>query len=307
MDENEHGKKLMWLFVVRLTELKSAVGPDGKAVCSRRVDFQIQDLLDLRQGRWQKKMLKEAAKSIAGIRRDAEVEAKTKAKTGKDMFTTEIAGQRPACIVEASKKETAKQAAGAKEVPSTPDWDAAYVKKLFGYFCEDRDGDDLAIQWKKGAPGAAEARMATDTLLDIGFSDRSKGDAAADAIATLVSRGALGWSILGEALARPLETLDDLKMDIPFCDVFVQGLVAKLLHATGRNFDTRILTHLPPASESTWNVLCGALRTLKEFTLMDPIETALRATPQLADILCKARGLRPAHLRKQLRAEGLLP
>merc|ERR1719203_2401793 len=47
LDDKDHGRKLMLQFTARLMELKQAKGPDGKGSFSKRVQFKIQDLLDL--------------------------------------------------------------------------------------------------------------------------------------------------------------------------------------------------------------------------------------------------------------------
>merc|ERR1712183_385570 len=48
----EQGKRLMSQFLARLLELKRSKLPSGSAAYSKRVQFQIQDLLDLQQRGW---------------------------------------------------------------------------------------------------------------------------------------------------------------------------------------------------------------------------------------------------------------
>merc|ERR1719491_1798365 len=81
-------------------DLKKAHDPrTGKAFFDKRIQFKIQDLIDLRGNNWQKKLFKEQAKTKDEIRKDAAKEAKSAAKGGQDaMFTTQVAGQRPAYI-----------------------------------------------------------------------------------------------------------------------------------------------------------------------------------------------------------------
>ena len=50
---------------------------------SKRIQFQIQDLLDLRDNKWQKKLFKEQAKTKDDVRKDAQKEARMQAKGGK--------------------------------------------------------------------------------------------------------------------------------------------------------------------------------------------------------------------------------
>merc|ERR1711972_1160187 len=56
LEATTQGQVLMQKFIARLMDLKRATGADGKQI-AKRVQFQIQDLLDLRQNGWQKKMM----------------------------------------------------------------------------------------------------------------------------------------------------------------------------------------------------------------------------------------------------------
>merc|ERR1719195_474317 len=76
LDDKEQGRKLMLQFATRLMELKRSTRPDGKAFLSKRTQFQIQDVLDLRANNWQKKTLKETAKKMSDIRNDGMAETK---------------------------------------------------------------------------------------------------------------------------------------------------------------------------------------------------------------------------------------
>jgi len=56
--------------LVRLTCLKTMKSGDRKPYLSRRLQFQIQDLLDLRANGWEKKAFKEEAKTLDSLRED---------------------------------------------------------------------------------------------------------------------------------------------------------------------------------------------------------------------------------------------
>merc|ERR1719245_2547434 len=71
LDATPHGKLLMSQFSARLVDLKRTVLGDGKPDFSRRIQFLIQDLVDLRANSWQKKLFKEQAKTKQEVRRDA--------------------------------------------------------------------------------------------------------------------------------------------------------------------------------------------------------------------------------------------
>merc|ERR1712242_343439 len=188
-------------------ELKRATAPDGKPCFSKRVQFQIQDLLDLRQSGWRKKMFKETAKTTSEIRNDHNTEARLKAKRGQDaMFVTQIAGAKPAYMENVIKE--ARQMPK-REAPQKQEWDQAYVKKLLSYYFEDKDGNELESKWKEGTPNAKEVKAALDTMIEVGFSDREKCDMVADAICELLQRRCLSWTQLDATLSGQLEFLEE--------------------------------------------------------------------------------------------------
>merc|ERR1711920_543197 len=68
LENLEHGRKILCRVASRLMGPKWSVSPDGQAFLSKRVQFQIQGVLDLRANNWQKKMFKETAKKTSDIR-----------------------------------------------------------------------------------------------------------------------------------------------------------------------------------------------------------------------------------------------
>lgn len=80
----------------RLKELKGRKGENGKLVLSKRVQFQIQDLLDIRSAGWAKKTFKTSAKTKEEIRLEQSRELAAAAK-GKEVDGAErvIVGKRP--------------------------------------------------------------------------------------------------------------------------------------------------------------------------------------------------------------------
>merc|ERR1712093_339528 len=62
-EETEKDKTQLTVILDRLTSLKSMKGADGKALLSKRVQFQIQDLVDLRANKWKGRGFKEEAKT----------------------------------------------------------------------------------------------------------------------------------------------------------------------------------------------------------------------------------------------------
>ncbi|OLP95545.1 Eukaryotic translation initiation factor isoform 4G-2 [Symbiodinium microadriaticum] len=100
LDENTHGENLMNSFQARLKDLSKHLSSDGKQAFSKRIRFAIEDLLDLRKNKWQKKVFKEQAMKINEVKESAKDSGKTYGgkpapETG---FSTHIAGQKPSYI-----------------------------------------------------------------------------------------------------------------------------------------------------------------------------------------------------------------
>jgi len=103
----------------RLKDLKSQKNKAGKDILSKRIQFQIQDLLDTRQNKWAKKTFKAAAKTKEEIRADAERDERMKER-GKEVPTAEI--------VIAGKKTVAKDSASAASASQDGTWDVVKTK-----------------------------------------------------------------------------------------------------------------------------------------------------------------------------------
>jgi hypothetical protein len=73
-DKSEKDKVQLGLFFGRLQDLKKFKRPDGKPCLSRRLQFSIQDLVDMRNSGWAKSKHKEVARTIAEVAEDAKRE-----------------------------------------------------------------------------------------------------------------------------------------------------------------------------------------------------------------------------------------
>jgi len=91
LEKTPQGEALITKFASRLMDLKRLQGADSKPALSKRVQFGIQDLLDLRKNGWRKKMLRDQAKKIDDVRRDAVMTGHTPSAT----FQTATMGMRP--------------------------------------------------------------------------------------------------------------------------------------------------------------------------------------------------------------------
>merc|ERR1712232_844672 len=174
LENTTHGKMLMGQFAARLQDLKYTKNEKTGAVAySKRIQFQIQDLVELRNNNWQKKLLKEQAKTRDEVRKDAARESRMKA--GEVLFETKTAGVRPAYIDELKAAKPSKS----KTESSRPNWDQAYVKRAFQYFAEEKNADHLKEMWLKPQPASSQSKQGVEWLCEVGFTDKQKEDVIA--------------------------------------------------------------------------------------------------------------------------------
>jgi hypothetical protein len=81
-DKLEKDKVQLNIFFARLSDLKKYKTPEGKPCLSKRIQFQIQDLMDMRAGGWAKSKHKEVAKTMAEVAREQEREEREAALAG---------------------------------------------------------------------------------------------------------------------------------------------------------------------------------------------------------------------------------
>jgi len=305
LDGTTHGKLLMSQFSARLVDLKRTSGPDGKGTFSKRIQFQIQDLLDLRANGWQKKLFKEQAKTKQDIRRDAINDQRQQAKGAEVMFSTTTAGMRPSYIDEfkTAKPPRAKM----QDSTAKPVFDQAFVRRMFQYYAEEKNGEALEQEWNRASPSPKEAKQGVEWLLEVGFNDAQKEDVVAETVTELVLRRVVAWDLLRDVLGVYLEGLEDMRMDVPQADIFFHSLLSRLLLATGNHFNPTILRPLPleHSGEFSWGLLVGALQKVKARGGANAVREAL-AIQALSEAACKARKCAGQELKRHLSEEGVL-
>lgn len=106
LDSTDAGKRALGQVFGRLLDLKQCTLAGGKSLYSKRVQFRIQDLLEIRANGWTLKTFKAAAKTKEEIRLDQNKQLAMQAK-GKDVNGAEqvVVGQRPLYIAAASKED----------------------------------------------------------------------------------------------------------------------------------------------------------------------------------------------------------
>jgi len=101
------GKQAIISVAGRLLDLKQRKGRDGRGIYSKRVQFAIQDLLDVRGAGWARKVFSGVAKTKEEIRREQERELAAQAH-GKEVGAGQVvvSGRRPTYL--AGQEERAK-------------------------------------------------------------------------------------------------------------------------------------------------------------------------------------------------------
>eukprot|EP00929_Paragymnodinium_shiwhaense_P069309 TRINITY_DN34968_c0_g1_i1.p1 TRINITY_DN34968_c0_g1~~TRINITY_DN34968_c0_g1_i1.p1 ORF type:complete len:956 (-),score=276.38 TRINITY_DN34968_c0_g1_i1:83-2950(-) len=100
LESAEGGSTVVTQVCGRLLDLKQRKNSFNKGVYSKRIQFAIQDLLDMRQAGWTKKVFKAQAKTKEEIRQDQEKEiaAKARGQAVSSGATMVSAGARPAYL-----------------------------------------------------------------------------------------------------------------------------------------------------------------------------------------------------------------
>jgi len=303
LDNTPHGKMLMSQFAARLVDLKRSPGPDGKPLFSKRIQFSIQDLLDLRANQWQQKLFKQQAKTKAEIAKERDLSDRKQAKTNEPQhWTTVRAGERPAYIddLKEVKPKPRKQEAAAS---SKPIFDNKYIMRLFQYFSDEKNAEDLCSDWQKASPSREQIKTALDTYVDAGLNDPMKEDVFAQTIVVLVTRRCIPWDILTDSIGPHVEDIENMKLDVPACDLFIHSLLSRLLLEGAREFNVRFLKAFDGCKES-WSLMTGALKKMKIAGGKDAIQKALDIS-DFSAALCAARRCSSSELKKALQSEGI--
>jgi len=306
LDSTQSERALMTQFSARLTDLKGMIDKDGRQVYSKRIQFRIQDLLDLRSNKWQKKLFKDQAKTKEEVRKDAISEARKHGKGGSAsdvLFGTEIAGARPAHVQDTKGVASAQKQRKGPEVV----FDQSYVKKMCQYFADDRDSDALVDAWNEAQPNPTQAKQGIEWILETGFNDRNKEETMAEVITELLVRRVVSWEHLRMALVPQLEGLENLQKDVPNCDKFFHALMSRLIVKYGKDFNGSILQPLnipPEGSDFAWKLLVGTMRKCRDRGGKEGYQKALGHN-DLVQAACKARRCTENELKARLREEGL--
>jgi hypothetical protein len=203
------GQQLMAQFLSRLKYLQQSVSEEEEQVFNKRIQYLIQDLVELQQNAWQGKIFHEKASTKAQLRKAIEKQ-----------FSQHIAGLRPGC---ASGQEQA--------VITHPEFTLEYVKQVFRRFAGDKIGAGFDNDWWAARPTESESWQGLLWLLDIGSSTRGDADLVIQAFESLLKYRSIQPQTVFSVLAEWLPQLDDLRLDSPHVVPLAEGLSASVLMA----------------------------------------------------------------------------
>lgn len=300
------GLEFVHSFIGRLADLKRMTNSKGLYVFSKRIQFAIQDLIDLRADGWQQKVFKEAAKRKSDIRMEAAIEARL-ARNGKTAtYSVTLAGQRPKYIDETIKMKEQKEkerkyqsSLTTSKKSSSVHYTSEKIKQILQYYIEEHDGVTFCREWESilANPGENDVRDAIGTILDIGFGEESQMCNCAEVIETLLDKKSITPEQLKEALDPHFEILEDMKLDYPRCDIFFHMLCTHLcLNIKGMS--TSVFKKVPPSRDFGWNLYIGTFKFCREEV---GVEGCKKLLPFLQEPMCKVKSCRPEELRRKLR------
>jgi len=310
LDGTTHGKMLMSQFAHRLIDLKRSKKADGtdNFAFSKRIQFSIQDLLDLRQNNWVKKLFKEQAKTKDDIRRDAMREAKQQQRGQDTTFATTTVGVRPQYMDDIKNTKPARANKASESAPK-PTWDDRYVKKMVGYYAEDKSKDArerLFAEWMEAVPNTKDGpKQGLEWLTMEAYENLKQEDVIAEVIVELLTRKAYDWRTLSDSIGPTLASFEDLIIDNPRAPEFVSSLLSKLLLQFGNKFNPEFLKAFPDGVDNFKDIYTKALRKVKEKQGTDGVKRALDIR-EFSEKICKVRRCSHDELRRYLESERLL-
>jgi len=346
LDSTDSGRNLLTKLSARLVQLRDATGVDGKGLLSKRLFYKIQDLLDLQTRGWQEKLLREHARTIGEVHREAEEEARcvgrgvapapfaTRTISGPAYITSTIADQdggqlagenlavtfEPCNIPQQTgispssdcMPDVAEEHAPLNVSAKIP-LDIEGVRRLLTGFVTERDPEKLVRDWctpMRQLGVDQEDDAAAQYLLKIGLASEEEElqGAYAEAVAILVSRGAVTWTAIGAAMSPLFGSLAALHLEAPHSGLFLQQLFARLLICDDdKNFDPVVMKEMRPEEdgEVLKSLLIGVLNKVRAWGGPDMARRAF-GRRELSAALRLAGGFTRRELARTLRCEGII-
>jgi len=299
--KSQVGRQLMETASLRLLQLKNgACHMDGSTAFSKRMQFRIDDLLELRSRSWCKKLYRETARTLGEIRR---------CDGASEVFSTTKAGVQPAYMTAEPAPEPAAEFSPSLRaadpcsedmlgpVPLGTHFDRPFVSELLRHFAaqtrSSRDAERLCQRWRSAAPTSTEAAQGVFWILEIGSETANATSTTAvarhmvcaEAISGLLRRGFFSWKQLQVGLARLVSPLDGARPAAAARGVFA-AVLAQLLQVG--LFSTAAFRSLPSDRCLAWDLLIGVLKLVTENADVVVQKSALS---EFWDVLCAIRNV----------------
>jgi hypothetical protein len=212
----ENNKERISHYLSKLAHIRQTRNPKtGSFFYSKRIQFAIQDLIDLRKNEWRKKVFKEGARKRDEF--DGTVDPNEKAKL-------EIAGARPDYIDDIRQKHLAARA------HQQDGLDEDELKRMVAYYAEDENDGALKQSWTQLMVSADMAVKGAEFLMGMASEETSEKRQAAIAsiIYILTDYGHIKWPDLARCLRQALSSLPDQSLDYPNAYVFFVKMLVKV-------------------------------------------------------------------------------
>lgn len=298
LENTPTGRQLLHRTLARLADLKKPRVNDGGGF-PKRIQFRIDDLLDLQRNGWKLKIFHERARTLDDIRKDAIKEWSFGG--GDPGLLTCLTGTQPAYMVYTPSEPAPEPAAArspassvqspldmqeATDAPETLEasegglppesqafgfglaLDRAFAEELLGRFVVVGDHASLRRSWRAIAPGGGEATQGIVWLLE---GSLARGPVAAEhavgAVSELIEHGQLTWEQLSSALGRLVNPDGFTEAEVKARVDGAEGaLFCAVLARTLRTslFSPHAFHGLPVNRDLAWCLLVGTLRLVAE-------------------------------------------
>jgi len=294
LESNDVSRQHLGEYMARMTELEKMEYP-------KRIKFLIQNLIDLQRNGWVEKDFIERVRTKDNVRRDALLEKRAVAR-GEDNphARRRVAGERPRYILEQMEAEEEWRRQNARSTssrtPTGKDDIKKSVRRIFDYYCESRSIELLDDDWRKLSPN--RDREALAEVMELGLSDHQKAEPAASIVVALVRLGSVRWKEITNALSTHVKQLDDLRIDNPKADIFLQSIIAQLIVGSGHNNTSNVQSLLKALSRdgaASFELLCGTLKLTKCSWGIKTQRIVLQAMKQVLLELVDVRDQRALH------------
>jgi len=203
LDSSAVSQDYMNTFLVRLEELRAG------ETYSSRINFFIEDLVELRRNKWKD------TRAMADVQTKMAIRAKKEAEGTvlSTPFHEKIAGERPAYIQQ--KLE---------QVAATKSFDERKVNKLVDYACEDQSKEAVISDWRGLECDRRGYTMATMTVIRRGFQFPDKMKHIVSLLTVLGEAGQITTSILKKSLKKLKPELNEVVIDNPKATQFFETI-----------------------------------------------------------------------------------